>query len=84
MHKNMTIVGLYICTSGRTKKFLWTSIHAEARSVWANEYIDNDEEIGKIMYTQVDSNSIFRRGSSKRNKFKTAGIHCHISQYIDL
>lgn len=41
----MTIVGLYICTSDRTKNFLWTSIHAEARIVWANEYIDNDEEI---------------------------------------
>lgn len=41
----MTIVGLYICTSDRTKNFLWTSKHAEARSVWANEHIDNDEEI---------------------------------------
>lgn len=36
------------------------------------------------MYTLVDNNSIFRRGSSKRNKFQTAGIHCHISQCIDL
>lgn len=41
----MIIVGFYICIFDRIKKFLWISIYVEVRSLWVNEYIDNDEEI---------------------------------------